>query len=219
MPHSVTTQLLENNQRYGKGEALHDSAFPGLLPIPPAKRVAVLACMDARLDPADMLGLKVGEAHIMRNAGGVISDDMMRCLIISHHLLNTREVIVIQHTRCGMLAFTDELLRTGLEGDSDAAAAISHATGRYFMSPACCAASPASFLVPRGAPEALDAPRDANNIERLGWSVRRTMGAILSHPWLPVSGDDAITVRGFIYDVDTGLLEEVSYPGATGSFA
>jgi carbonic anhydrase len=90
---------------------------PEKQPIQPARRLAVVACMDARLDVEDLLGLQTGEAHIIRNAGGVVTDDLIRCLIISHHLLNANEIILIHHTRCGMLAFTDDLLKAGLEGD------------------------------------------------------------------------------------------------------
>ena len=173
--------------------------------------------MDARLDVEDLLGLQTGDAHIIRNAGGVVSDDAIRCLIISHHLLNTNEFILIHHTRCGMLAFTDDLLKAGLEGDPAAEKLLGQATRRAFTSCKACAATPSAFHAFRGAIEPLDAPRDTKNIERLQWDVRRGMSAILNHPWLPTKGEDAITVRGFIYDVDNGKLEEVSYPGAMGS--
>jgi carbonic anhydrase len=214
---SMTDQYLANNQRYAAGEALHKSAYPGKQRIQPAKRVAVVACMDARLDVEDLLGLQTGDAHIIRNAGGVVTEDAIRCLIISHHLLNTNEIILIHHTRCGMLAFTDDLLKAGLEGDPAAEKLLGQATGRAFVSCRKCSASPAAFHAFRGSIEPLDAPRDARNMERLAWDVRRGMSAILNHPWIPTSGPDAVTVRGFIYDVDSGKLEEVSYPGPTGS--
>ena len=117
MASSMTNQYLDNNKQYAAGQALHKAAYPGKQPIQPSKRVAVVACMDARLDVEDLLGLQTGDAHIIRNAGGVVSDDAIRCLIISHHLLNTNEIILIHHTRCGMLAFSDDLLKAGLEGD------------------------------------------------------------------------------------------------------
>ena len=117
MANSMTDKCLDNNKQYASGQAMHKPVYPGKQPIQPAKRVAVVACMDARLDVEDLLGLQTGEAHIIRNAGGVVSDDAIRCLIISHHLLNTNEIILIHHTRCGMLAFTDDLLKMGLEGD------------------------------------------------------------------------------------------------------
>jgi carbonic anhydrase len=217
MAASITDQTLENNRQYARGQAIHKSAHPGKQPIQPARRLAVVACMDARLDVEDLLGLQTGDAHIIRNAGGVVSDDVIRCLIISHHLLNTNEIILIHHTRCGMLAFTDDLLKAGLEGDPAAEKLLGQATGRAFMSCRKCAATPSAFHAFRGAIEPLDAPRDAKNIERLAWDVRRGMSAILNHPWIPTSGPDAVTVRGFVYDVDTGALEEVAYPGPMGS--
>lgn len=218
MAKSKTDQYLANNKRYAVGEAIHQPLYPGKQPIQPAKRVVVVACMDARLDVEDLLGLQTGDVHIIRNAGGVVSDDVIRCLIISHHLLNTNEVVLIHHTRCGMLAFTDDLLKAGLEGDARAAAILSQATGRTFTSSKKSSATPSAFHAFRGPIEPLDAPRDERNMERLAWDVRRGMSAILNHPWLPTSGPDAISVRGFIYDVDTGMLEEVAYPGPMGSF-
>ena len=111
---SVTDQLLENNKKY-------TARFSGPLPLPPAKHVAVLACMDARLDVHDLLGLDEGDAHVIRNAGGVVSDDAIRSLAISQNLLGTEEIILIHHTDCGMLTFTDDDFKaiiqeeTGLE--------------------------------------------------------------------------------------------------------
>ena len=98
---SVTDQLLENNEKYAAG-------FDGPLPLPPSKDIAVLACMDARIDVYGVLGLEEGEAHVIRNAGGVVTDDEIRSLAISQRLLGTREIILIHHTDCGMLTFTDE---------------------------------------------------------------------------------------------------------------
>jgi carbonic anhydrase len=218
MGKSSTDQFLENNQKYSSGQALHSPTHPGKQPIQPSKRVAVVACMDARLDVEDLLGLQTGEAHIIRNAGGVVTEDAIRCLIISHHLLNTNEIILIHHTRCGMLAFTDDLLKAGLEGDPAAEKLLGQATGRAFTSCKASATTPSAFHAFRGPIEALDAPRDAKNTERLTWDVRRGMSSILNHPWLPHSGPDAVTVRGFIYDVDTAKLEDVSYPGPMGTF-
>ncbi len=218
MAKSNTDQFLENNQKYSSGQALHKPAYPGKQPIQPAKRVAVVACMDARLDVEDLLGLQTGEAHIIRNAGGVVTEDAIRCLIISHHLLNTNEIILIHHTRCGMLAFSDDLLKAGLEGDPAAEKLLGQATGRAFHSCNASAATPSAFHAFRRPIEALDAPRDVKNTERLTWDVRRGISSILNHPWLPRSGPDAVTVRGFIYDVDTGKLDEVSYPGPMGTF-
>jgi carbonic anhydrase len=209
--------FVENNRRYAAGESLHKAAYPGRQAIRPSKRVAVLACMDARLDVEDLLGLQTGEAHIIRNAGGVVTEDAIRSLVISHHLLDTREIILIHHTRCGMLAFTDDLLRAGLEGDPDTEKLLGQATGRTFVTCHASSASPAAFHAFRGAIEPLDAPPAASSISRLEWDVRRGMSAILGHPWIPTSGADAVEVHGFIYDVDSGLLAPVSYPGETGA--
>jgi carbonic anhydrase len=99
---SVTDELLRNNERYA------ESFDKGDLPMPPGKGVAIVACMDARLNVYGMLGLKEGDAHVIRNAGGVITDDEIRSLMISQRLLGTREIILIHHTDCGMLTFTDE---------------------------------------------------------------------------------------------------------------
>jgi carbonic anhydrase len=217
MSKSTTDQCVENNAKYAAGEGLHDSKHPGGQPIQPAKHVAVVACMDARLDVEDLLGLQTGEAHVIRNAGGVVNEDVIRSLIISHHLLDTNEVILVHHTRCGMLAFTDDLLKAGLEGDPAAEKLLGQATGRAFTSCKMGSTEPAAFHAFRGPISALDAPHDAKSMERLQWDVRRGMAAILSHPWLPSEGPDKMTARGFVYDVDTGKLEEVSYPGPMGS--
>lgn len=217
MAQSNTDLFLENNRQYASGQSVHRPAYPGKQPIAPAKRVAVVACMDARLDVEDLLGLQTGEAHIIRNAGGVVTDDAIRCLIISHHLLNTNEIVLIHHTRCGMLAFTDDLLKAGLEGDPAAEKLLGQATNRKFVSCNKAASTPAAFHAFRGPIQPLDVPRDAKSLERLSWDVRRSMSAVLNHPWLPTTGPDAVSVRGFIYDVDTGKLEEVSYPGSMGS--
>jgi carbonic anhydrase len=216
MPTTATDACLEHNSRYAKGEGLHVATHPGSQPIQPARRMAVVACMDARIDVEDLLGIQTGDAHVIRNAGGVVTDDVIRCLIISHHLLNTHEIVLIHHTKCGMLAFTDDLLAAGLEGDPAAAGLLAKATGRVFTPCNTAAASPAAFHAFRGSPEPLDAARSEANIERLSWDVRRGMAKILSHPWIPTSGPDAVTVRGFIYDVDSGKLEEVTYPGPMG---
>ena len=105
---SVTDELLRNNERYAK------SFDKGGLPLPPAKPVAVVACMDARLDVHELLGLNEGEAHVIRNAGGAVTDDAIRSLVISQRLLGTREIILIHHTDCGMLTFKDEALQETL---------------------------------------------------------------------------------------------------------
>jgi len=106
---TVTDELLSNNDSYASGFSKGD------LPMPPGKKVAVVACMDARLDPARALGLEEGDAHVIRNAGGVITDDEIRSLAISQTLLGTEEIILLHHTDCGMLTFTDDQLIDQLE--------------------------------------------------------------------------------------------------------
>ena len=108
---SVTDDLLRNNEAYA------ESFEKGDLPLPPAKGVAVVACMDARLDVHKILGLEEGDAHVIRNAGGVITDDEIRSLAISQRLLGTREIILIHHTDCGMLTFTDDELKQQIHED------------------------------------------------------------------------------------------------------
>jgi len=111
---SVTDDLLKNNEEYARGFDKGD------LPLPPAKGVAVVACMDARLDVHAMLGLELGDAHVIRNAGGVITDDEIRSLVISQRLLGTTEIILIHHTGCGMLTFTDDEVAGQIEADTGA---------------------------------------------------------------------------------------------------
>ena len=109
---STTDDLLRNAERYAA------SFNKGQLPMPPAKQVAVVACMDARLNPFGLLGLSEGDAHVIRNAGGVVSDDVIRSLTISQRLLGTREIILIHHTDCGMLTFRDDELKAQIEADT-----------------------------------------------------------------------------------------------------
>jgi carbonic anhydrase len=108
---SVTDEYLANNERYAAG-------FSGPLPMPPARQVAVVACMDARLNVYAILGLAEGEAHVIRNAGGVITDDEIRSLAISQRLLGTREIILIHHTDCGMLTFTDDGFKASIQQET-----------------------------------------------------------------------------------------------------
>jgi carbonic anhydrase len=108
---SVTNEFLEANATYANGFT------KGGLPMPPARKTAVLVCMDARIDPARALGLEEGDAHVIRNAGGRASDDAIRSLIISNELLGTREFVVIHHTDCGMLTFTNDQLREKLQDE------------------------------------------------------------------------------------------------------
>lgn len=109
---SVTDQLLQNAERYAQGFDKGD------LPMPPGKQVAVVACMDARLNPYGVLGLSEGDAHVIRNAGGVVTDDAIRSLTISQRLLGTQEIILIHHTDCGMLTFTDDDVKAQIQADT-----------------------------------------------------------------------------------------------------
>lgn len=161
---SVTDQLLENNKAYV-------ATFQGPLPLPPAKHVAVVACMDARLNVYGALGLAEGDAHVIRNAGGVITEDEVRSLAISQRLLGTKEIILIHHTDCGMLTFTDDEFKASIEKD----------TG----------------LRPAWAAEAF-----ADEFEDVRQSLRR----VKNSPFIPVRD----SVRGFVFDVATGELIEVS---------
>ncbi|MGH7735452.1 MAG: beta-class carbonic anhydrase, partial [Gemmatimonadales bacterium] len=108
---TATDELLANNDRYAE-------AFSGLLPLPPSRHVAVVACMDARLNVYGILGLREGEAHVIRNAGGVITDDGIRSLTISQRLLGTQEIILIHHTECGMLTFTDDAFKASIQAET-----------------------------------------------------------------------------------------------------
>ncbi len=163
---SVVDQTLRANGAYAK-DFKH-----GDLAIPPARKLAVLACMDARLSVEDLLGLETGDAHIIRNAGGIASEDALRSLIISHHLLGTQEFMIINHTDCGMLTFKDHDLCHRLESETGAAAV---------------------------------APVHFHAFDDLEDNVRRQVLRVRSHPWIP----DSIPVRGFVYDVKTGSLQEV----------
>lgn len=108
---TVTDEYLKNNQAYAE-------SFSGPLPLPPSRNIAVLACMDARLDVYRILGLKDGEAHVIRNAGGVVTDDEIRSLAISQRLLGTKEIVLIHHTDCGMLTFTDDELKRRIQDET-----------------------------------------------------------------------------------------------------
>jgi carbonic anhydrase len=162
---SVTDELLANNDAYA-------AAFDhGDLPLPPAKKVAVIACMDARLNVYAALGLHEGDAHVIRNAGGVITDDEIRSLAISQRLLGTEEVILIHHTDCGMLTFTDDGFRQAIQDE----------TG----------------IKPGWA---------AESFADIDEDVRQSVARIKASPFIPHT--DA--VRGFVYDVRTGKLREVT---------
>ena len=162
---TVTDELLQNAERYAADFDRGD------LPLAPARRVVVLACMDARLNPYGILGLQEGDAHVIRNAGGVVTDDEIRSIAISQRLLGTEEIVLIHHTDCGMLTFTDDDFRRQIQDE----------TG----------------IKPEWAAEAFD---------DLETDVRQSMARIRSSPFIPHKDN----VRGFVYDVRTGRLDEVT---------
>jgi carbonic anhydrase len=160
---SVTDDLLANNERYA-------TSFHGRLPLPPSAHLAVVACMDARLDVYRILGLEEGQAHVIRNAGGVVTDDEIRSLTISQRLLGTTSIILIHHTECGMLTFTDDQFKASIQQDVG--------------------------IKPGWAAEAFP---------DLDEDVRQSIGRIRASPFIPHTDD----VRGFVFDVATGRLNEV----------
>jgi carbonic anhydrase len=162
---SSTDELLANNEGYASGFDKAD------LPLPPGKKVAVVACMDARLNVYGALGLHEGDAHVIRNAGGVVTDDEIRSLAISQRLLGTEEIILIHHTDCGMLTFTDDAFKASIEQE----------TG----------------IKPEWAAEAFG---------DLDADVRQSIARIKASPFIPRKD----SVRGFVYEVETGRLREVS---------
>jgi len=161
---SVTDEYLRNNSAYAE-------QFAGPLPMPPSRHTAVVACMDARLNVYGMLGLKEGESHVIRNAGGVVADDAIRSLAISQRLLGTTEIILIHHTDCGMLTFTDDAFKRSIQDE----------TG-------------------------IKPPWSAESFTDLEEDVRQSIARIKASPFIPHK--DAI--RGFVFDVATGKLNEVS---------
>ncbi|WP_433663615.1 beta-class carbonic anhydrase [Nocardia sp. CA-128927] len=160
---TVTDEYLQNNATYA-------STFTGPLPLPPAKHVAVVACMDARLNVYGALGINEGESHVIRNAGGVITADEIRSLAISQRLLGTREIILIHHTDCGMLTFTDDDFKSSIQQDVG--------------------------IKPEWAAEAFS---------DLETDVRQSIARIVASPFVPHKD----SIRGFIFDVATGKLNEV----------
>ena len=162
---SVTDELLKNSERYA------ESFDKGDLPMPPARKVAVVACMDARLNPYGLLGLQEGDAHVIRNAGGVVTDDEIRSLAISQRLLGTEETVLIHHTDCGMLTFTDDEFKRQIQDDVG--------------------------IKPEWAAESFD---------DLEGDVRQSIARIEASPFIP----NKDSVRGFVYEVETGRLREVA---------
>jgi carbonic anhydrase len=162
---SATDELLANARRYA------ESFDQGGKPLPPAKKVAVVACMDARILPSYVLGLEVGDAHVIRNAGGVVSADTIRSLTISQRLLGTEEVILLHHTDCGMLTFSDDDFRRSIQDD----------TG-------------------------IKPDWHSESMTDLEEDVRQSIARVKASPFIPNKG----SVRGFVYDVETGELQEVT---------
>ena len=180
LPHSaLLDEVLNANTRYS--EAFGDK---GRLAMPPARRFAVLTCMDARLDPAKFAGLAEGDAHVIRNAGGRASDDAIRSLVISHKLLGTREWFVVHHTDCGMELFTDEVMGDLLAGSLETATF----DGTAWANPTEGDGSPAGRFV------------KWLTIADQARSVTDDVQRIRSHPLVP----GAIPIHGFIYDVADG---------------
>ena len=165
----------------------------GKLPLPPARRFAILTCMDARLDPAKYAGLKEGDAHVIRNAGGRASDDAIRSLVISHKLLGTNAWFVIHHTDCGMELFTDEIIRSLLRNSLDTAEFGPQGWRDVGKGPG----SPEGDFI------------DWLTIKTQADSVTSDVRRIRSHPLVPRE----VPIWGFVYDVKTGQLVEV--PEAT----
>ncbi|MDQ1423615.1 MAG: carbonic anhydrase [Acidimicrobiaceae bacterium] len=162
---SVTDELLANNEKYVA------SFDKGNLPMPPGKKVAIVACMDARLNVYGALGLQEGDAHVIRNAGGVTTDDAIRSLTISQRLLGTEEIILIHHTDCGMLTFNDDAFKRSIEDE----------TG----------------IKPQWAAESFSDP-DVD--------IRQSIARIKASPFITHTDQ----VRGFVFDVKSGALREVS---------
>lgn len=165
---SAVDTVLERNRSYA--ERFTDEGLPGR---PPRLKLAVLTCLDCRLHVPELLGLELGDAHILRNAGGVVTEDVLRSVIISYHIGGTRELMIVNNTKCGMLTFKGDDLASRLRRD----------TGRVPI-------VPARFLT----------------FTDLEENVREQMRKVRSHPWIP----ESLGVRGFIYDVDTGRLAELS---------
>ena len=161
---SVTDELLANAEQYA------DTFDKGDLPMPPGRKIAIVACMDARLNPYGLLGLNEGDAHVIRNAGGVITDDEIRSLAISRRLLGTEEIVLIHHTDCGMLTFTDDEFKRGIQDEIG--------------------------IKPEWAAEAFTDVDD---------DVRQSLARVHASPFIPLKD----SVRGFVYEVETGRLREV----------
>ena len=181
----VLDEVLEANERY-----VAEFGDKGTLALPPARHFAVLTCMDARLDPAKYAGLAEGDAHVIRNAGGRASDDAIRSLVISYKLLGTREFFVIHHTDCGMLFFTNEVIRGLLASSLETAELGAEGFRDVGVGPGSRAGEFIEWLT----------------IPNAEQSVVDDVSRIRNHPLVPGS----IPIYGYIYDVKSGRLIEVS---------
>jgi carbonic anhydrase len=187
---SILSEVLQANEAYA-------ASFGGKakLPLPPARRFAILTCMDARLDPAKYAGLSEGDAHVIRNAGGRASDDAIRSLVISYKLLGTKEWFVIHHTDCGMQLFTDDVIGGLLEQSLETASFDGEGWHDHGQGPGSVHGHYVKWLT----------------IKDLAASVAGDVRRIRSHPLVPAS----IPIYGYIYNVRSGRLVEV--PEATGA--
>ena len=187
----IRDEVLAANARYQA-----DFGDKGKLALPPARRFAILTCMDARLDPAKYAGLAEGDAHVIRNAGGRASDDAIRSLVISYKLLGTREWFVVHHTDCGMELFTDDIMRDLLAQSLETATVDENGWHDVGQGPGSAEARHISFLP----------------IQNLAGSVVEDVQRIRRHPLVP----STIAVYGYIYDVKTGQLVEVPKASEAG---
>ncbi|MDD4932574.1 MAG: carbonic anhydrase [Methylacidiphilaceae bacterium] len=183
--------ILEANRRYVEsfGEKRN-------LSMPPARRFAILTCMDARLDPSKFAGLQEGDAHVVRNAGGRASEDAIRSLVISYKLLGTREWFVIHHTDCGMETFSDEIMRGLLAKSLDPAVLEADGWHDRGSGPGSSEAQYIDWLTIR------------NQEESVVEDVQRLRRHPLVPPWVPI--------RGFLYDVRSGALRPVTAADSVG---
>ena len=190
----ILQEVLAANAQYQT-----DFGDKGSLALPPARQFAILTCMDARLDPAKYAGLAEGDAHVIRNAGGRASDDAIRSLVISYKLLGTKEWFVIHHTDCGMLLFTDEIIRDLLTQRLETATVDADGWRDVGQGPGSDEARFMSFLT----------------IKDMAASVVEDVTRIRQHPLVPAT----IPVYGYIYDVKSGQLIEVPEATKAGSIA
>jgi carbonic anhydrase len=190
----VLNEVLAANEAYAR-----DFGDKGKLPLPPARRFAILTCMDARLDPAKFAGLSEGDAHVIRNAGGRASNDAIRSLVISHKLLGTEEWFVVHHTNCGMELFTDEVMRSLLKQSLDTAKLDADGWHDVGRGPGSSEADFVDWLTIRDQAE----------------SVLSDVRRIRAHPLVPAS----VPVYGYVYDVKYGRLVEVPEASKAGRAA